>query len=157
MQRAEVRFIVLWYYSLMDLYGNAAFTEGSSGGRTLYTCPVFRLYWERTEGVGDGRTGTGYYGREQGSCMVLARLYLNAGSFIPVLPVAVDTQKGDTAVNNGIICVRRELQSGDWGLFTYQMLFLADNNRWGTVWKHFSDTLWRGYKSWWMNFLVLAI
>ncbi|MCS2415975.1 hypothetical protein [Bacteroides uniformis] len=38
----------LQYYYIMDLYGNAAFTEevSSEFGRTLYTYPVFQLYYE---------------------------------------------------------------------------------------------------------------
>lgn len=137
-KRAEVRFIrALAYWYVMDLFGNAAFTEHVSdepGPR--YTREQFFNYIEKElQEIEDdmGEPGTMKYGRvdKVANWLLRARLYLNA-------QVYTGTARWEDAKTYAKKCI----ESGYYHLCTtgatnpatgevyspYQMLFLADND-----------------------------
>lgn len=146
-QRAEVRFMrCLYYYYLLDLYGNPPFlTEISSANAKqikradLYQWLITELKdidgenTEATEVLADPKTNT--YGRadKAAAWMLLARLYLNAGvynnaSTTPHNPSAEELthakEYADKVLKSGYTLSTTEKN----GYSGYQLLFMGDND-----------------------------
>ena len=146
MRNAEVRFIRAYNYALvMDLYGNAAFTETVSSEKAAgYTRSQFFEYVEKELlECADlmAEPGKTSYGRADrvAAWNLLARIYLNA-------EVYTGTPRWDDAItyagkviNNGYYHLNKtgatNPKTGE--VYTaYQMLFLADNDRNGAQYEN---------------------
>lgn len=108
MQRAEVRFIrALQYYYIMDLYGNAAFTEEvSSELAERYTRTQYFDYIEKElkECEADmAEPGQNTYGRvdKVAAWNLLARLYLNAEVYTGTAQWQNAMDYAEKVINNG--------------------------------------------------------
>ena len=169
MQRAEVRFIrALQYYYIMDLYGNAAFTEEvSSELAERYTRTQYFDYIEKElqECEADmAEPGQNTYGRvdKVAAWNLLARLYLNAEVYTGTAQWQNAMDYAEKVINNGYyhLCTEGATNPVTGEVYSaYQMLFLADNNTNGAQYENIFPILFDGVttKSYGgMNFLVLA-
>ncbi len=162
-RRAEVRFIrALQYYYIMDLYGNAAFTEVVS--------PELAEYYKRNQFFSYiesellacetemAEAGQNTYGRvdKVAAWLLLSRLYLNAEVYNGTAQWDKAMEYAGKVINNGHykLCT-----TGKNGYSAYQLLFLADNNENGAQVEAIFPVLFDGVntKSYGgMNFLVLS-
>lgn len=169
MQRAEVRFIrALQYYYIMDLYGNAAFTEKvSSELAERYTRKQYFDYIEKELmecEIGMAEPGQNTYGRvdKVAAWNLLARLYLNAEVYTGTAQWQNAMNYAEKVINNGYyrLCTKGATNPATGEVYSaYQMLFLADNNTNGAQYENIFPILFDGVttKSYGgMNFLVLA-
>lgn len=145
-RNAEVRFIRAYNYALvMDLYGNAAFTETVSAEMALgYSRSQFFEYVERElKECADlmAEPGKNTYGRADrvAAWNLLARIYLNAEVYTGTPRWDDAMTYAEKVINNGYYHlnttgatnpVTGEKYTG------YQMLFLADNNRNGAQYEN---------------------
>lgn len=168
-QRAEVRFIrALQYYYIMDLYGNAAFTENvSSELAERYTRAQYFDYIEKElkECEADmAEPGQNTYGRvdKVAAWNLLARLYLNAEVYTGTAQWQNAMNYAEKVMDNGYyrLCTTGATNPATGEVYSaYQMLFLADNNTNGAQYENIFPILFDGVttKSYGgMNFLVLA-
>ena len=146
MRNAEVRFIRAYNYALvMDLYGNAAFTEAVSAEMAVgYTRSQFFEYVEKElKECADlmAEPGKNTYGRADrvAAWNLLARIYLNAEVYTSTPRWDDAMTYAEKVINNGYYHlnttgatnpVTGEKYTG------YQMLFLADNNRNGAQYEN---------------------
>ncbi|MDH6313828.1 hypothetical protein M2137_002619 [Parabacteroides sp. PFB2-10] len=169
MQRAEVRFIrALQYYYVMDLYGNAAFTETvSSELAERYTRPQFFDYIEKelteceTEMASPGQNT---YGRvdKVAAWNLLSRLYLNAEVYTGTAQWQKALDYAGKVIDNGYyhLCTTGTTNPVTGEKYSaYQMLFLADNDTNGAQYENIFPVLFDGVttKSYGgTNFLILS-
>ena len=136
-QRAEARFMrALYYYYLMDLYGNPPFvtTVSSEKAKQATRAEVFKFIedelkavlgeTESNEVLMDAKTNT--YGRadKAAAWMLLARIYLNAQVYA-----------GENRFNDAKTYAKKVMDSGyklcnatTGGYSSYQLLFMGDND-----------------------------
>lgn len=167
MRNAEVRFIRAYNYALvMDLYGNAAFTETVSAELAeRYSRSQFFEYIEKElKECADlmAEPGQNSYGRADrvAAWNLLARIYLNAEVYTGTARWDDAMAYADKVINNGyyhlskegaVNPVTGERYSG------YQLLFLADNDRNGAQYENLLVGLTDGEKTKsyeGMNFLI---
>lgn len=172
MQRAEVRFIrALQYYYIMDLYGNAAFTEQvSSENATYYTRQQFYDYVEK-ELIGENGCinqmadpGKNTYGRvdKVAGWNLLSRLYLNAEVYTGTPQWEKAKEYADKIINNGYYHLLTEGKTNPATgevYSAYQLLFLGDNDTNGAQYENifpimFDAITTNSYGG--TNFLILA-
>lgn len=164
MQRAEVRFIrALQYYYIMDLYGNAAFTEEvSSELAERYTRTQYFDYIEKElkECEADmAEPGQNTYGRvdKVAAWNLLARLYLNAEVYTGTAQWQNAMDYAEKVINNGYyhLCTEGATNPVTGEVYSaYQMLFLADNNTNGAQYENIFRYSLTGLlqKLWWDEF-----
>lgn len=169
MQRAEIRFIrAFQYYYIMDLYGNAAFTEKVSSTlaerytRTQYFDYIEKELKECESDMAD--PGQNTYGRvdKVAAWNLLARLYLNAEVYTGKAQWQSAMDYAEKVIDNGYyhLCTKGATNPKTGEVYSaYQMLFLADNNTNGAQYENIFPVLFDGVstKSYGgMNFLILA-
>lgn len=168
-KRAEVRFIrALIYYYVMDLYGNAAFTEHvSTEPGVRYTRSEYFNYIEKELLEIDGdlaAPGSLPYGRvdKVAAWLLLSRLYLNAEVYMGTPQWAKAKEYAEKVINNGYYHLNTKgatnPQTGE-TYSAYQMLFLADNDTNGAQYESIFPVLNDGVKTQShgsMHFLVLS-
>ncbi len=134
---AEVRFIrALNYYYVMDLYGNAAFTEKVSAELAeYYTRQDFYNYVESellaiVDDLAD--SGTNTYGRvdKVAAYLLLSRLYLNAEVYTGTAQWQKALDYAQKVIGDSYYHLNTTGATASTGEYfsPYQMLFLADNN-----------------------------
>ena len=147
---AEVHFLrALYYYYLLDNYGNPSFTETISSDNPIQISSAELYAWivkDLEENMGNmlapsvRKKGQANYGRADQSAawMLLARLHLNAGKYAGqehwneakayaekvINESGRSIWMGDDAVNH---------RSADGMSSAYQMLFMADNDESGAM------------------------
>lgn len=150
-RRAEVRFIRAYnYYTVMDLYGNAAFTEHVGEKGAYYTRDKFFTYVENelTELEKDLKDpGKNTYGRidKAAAWMMLSRLYLNSQVYTGKAQWEKAKEYAEKVLNNGYYKLFENSKTDEVTgkkyaainpttnerYTAYQMLFLADNDQSG--------------------------
>lgn len=137
-RRAEARFLRAYtYYNVMDLYGNATFTETvSSTPGKYYTRKEFFAYVEKEllESAEDMKApGENTYGRvdKVAAWLLLSRLYLNAEVYTGTAQWANAKTYAEKVMKNGYYhLMETSATNPETGEYynPYQMLFLADND-----------------------------
>ncbi|MBE6287436.1 MAG: RagB/SusD family nutrient uptake outer membrane protein [Mediterranea massiliensis] len=169
LRRAEVRFIrALNYYYIMDMYGNAAFTETVSTESPIrYTRSEYFNYIEKElKECADlmAEPGQNTYGRvdKVAAWNLLSRLYLNAEVYTGTPQWQNAQSYAEKVINNGYYKLNTtgatNPKTGE-KYSAYQMLFLADNNENGAEKEIIFPALFDGVatKSYGgMNFLILS-
>ena len=145
-RNAEVRFIRAYNYAqIMDLYGNAAFTESVSADYAVrYTRPEFFEYIEKellecSEEM--AQPGQATYGRADrvAAWNLLSRIYLNAEVYTGKARWDDAMAYADKVINNGYYKLndKSAVNQTTGEVYTpYQMLFLADNDRNGAQYEN---------------------
>ena len=148
-RRAEVRFIRAYnYYTVMDLYGNAAFVEHVGEQGVYYTRDKFFSYVEnelKTCEEDLKAPGENTYGRvdKVAVWMMLSRLYLNAEVYTGKAQWAEAKSYAEKVIKNGYYELCRNTQTDpatgkkyaainpvtNEKFSAYQLLFLADNDQ----------------------------
>lgn len=138
MRRAEVRFIrAMQYFHIMDIFGNAAFTEKVSAELAqYYTRDQFYAYVESELKACEGdlaEPGQNTYGRidKVAAWNLLSRLYLNAEVYTGAPQWELAKQYAEAVINNGHYALwtgnaTNPVTGEEYS--AYQMLFLADND-----------------------------
>lgn len=169
MQRAEIRFIrALNYYYVMDLFGNAAFTEiVTTDAPERYTRSQYFTYVENelkecAEIMAE--PGQNSYGRvdKVAAWNMLARLYLNAEVYTGTAQWQNAMDYATKVINNGYYKLHTtgttNPNTGE-KYSAYQMLFLADNDTNGAQYENifpalFDEEITKSYGG--TNFLILS-
>lgn len=168
-RRAEVRFIRAYaYYTVMDLYGNATFTETvSTTPGQYYTRAQFFSYIEKElleASANMKEAGKNTYGRvdKVAAWLLLSRIYLNAEVYCGEAKYAQARDYADKVINNGHYHLNTtgatNPTTGE-KFNAYQMLFLADNDQNGAQYENIFPVLQHAIntKSYGgVHFLVLA-
>lgn len=169
MREAEVRFIRAYnYYQVMDLYGNAAFTETVSAEKAqYYTRQQFFDYIEselKACAEDMAQPGQNTYGRADrvAAWLLLSRLYLNAETYTGTAKWTEAMEYANKVINNGYYHLNTtgatNASTGE-VYSPYQMLFLSDNNTNGAQYENILVGLFDGVttKSYGgTNFLIQA-
>lgn len=168
-RRAEVRFIRAYnYYNVMDLYGNATFTEHvTTEPGVRYTRSQYFDYIESELKDIDadlGAPGTMKYGRvdKVAAWLMLARLYLNAEVYTGTPKWNEAKSYAEKVINNGYykLCTTGATNPATGEKYSaYQMLFLADNDTNGAQMEDIFPILHDGIRTQsygGMHFLVLS-
>ena len=169
LRRAEVRFIrALTYYNVMDLYGNAAFTEHvTTEPGVRYTRDQYFQFVESELKDIEGKLGapgTMKYGRidKVAAQLLLARLYLNAEVYTGTARWADAKEYAEKVINNGYYHLNTtgatNPKTGE-EYSAYQMLFLADNDTNGAQFEDIFPVMHDGIRTTsygGMHFLVLS-
>lgn len=168
-KRAEVRFIRALIYSyVMDLYGNAAFTEhvslepGVRYTRSEYFDFIVKELLDIEEDL--AAPGTLPYGRvdQVADWLLLSRMYLNAEVYTGTANWQAAKTYAEKVINNGYYHLNENTAvnptTGE-EYTAYQMLFLADNDTNGAQYENIFPILNDGIQTQShgsMHFLVLA-
>ena len=168
-KRAEVRFIRALIYSyVMDLYGNAAFTEhvslepGVRYTRSEYFDFIVKELLDIEEDL--AAPGTLQYGRidRVADWLLLSRMYLNAEVYTGTANWQAAKTYAEKVINNGYYHLNENTAvnptTGE-EYTAYQMLFLADNDTNGAQYENIFPILNDGIQTQShgsMHFLVLA-
>lgn len=153
-RRAEVRFIRAYnYYTVMDLYGNAAFTEVvSNTPGEYYKRADFFKYVEKElleieSDLKDVKAdGDLTYGRVSrcADWLMLSRLYLNAEVYTGEQQWQKAMDYAEKVINNGYYKLNTQgavnPETGE-EYSAYQMLFLADNDKNGAQYENILPVL----------------
>ena len=145
---AEVHFLRdLYYYYLLDNFGNPSYTETVSTDNPIQiqSADLFeKIVTDLEENMGSMMTpsirknGEANYGRADQSAawMLLARLYLNAEKYTGTAQWAKAKEYAEKVINNsgrsiwmGDNASTHKSANGEWS--AYQMLFMADNDETG--------------------------
>ena len=145
---AEVHFLRdLYYYYLLDNFGNPSYTEvvSSDNPIQIQSAELFNKIVTDLETNMDKmlapsvrKTGTANYGRADQSAawMLLARLYLNAEKYTGTAQWAKAKEYAEKVINKsgrsiwmGDNATTHKSANGQWS--AYQMLFMADNDQSG--------------------------
>lgn len=167
--RAEVRFIrALTYYYVMDLFGNAAFTEHvvAEPGQRYTREQYFNYIESELKDIENqlGDAGTKKYGRvdKVAAQLLLARLYLNAEVYTGTARWQEAKDYAGKVINNGyyhLMTTRATNPKTGEEYSPYQMLFLADNDVNGAQYENVYPVLHDGVRTQsygGMHFLVLS-
>ena len=137
-RRAEVRFVrAFTYYQVMDLYGNATFTEHvvAEAGERYTRQQYFDFIEKELKAIENelGAAGTMTYGRvdKVAAQLLLARLYLNAEVYTGTAKWNEAKEYAQKVIDNGYYHLHTtgatNPATGE-KYTAYQMLFLADND-----------------------------
>lgn len=136
-RRAEVRFIrSLAYYYVMDLFGNATFTDKvvNEPGRAYNRAQFFEFVESELLAIKDDLkdAGANTYGRvdKVAALNLLSRLYLNAEIYTGTARWTDAKDYADQVLKNGYyeLCTTGATSSTGEVFTAYQKLFLADND-----------------------------
>lgn len=134
-RRAEVRFMrALYYYYLMDLYGNVPFKTTVAGAAQQVDRTTLSAFLEsELKAIGDGTTGevmkdpkTNTYGRadKAAAWLLLARLYLNSQVYTGVAKWTEARTYADKVLGSAYkLCT-----TPAYGYTPFQLLFMGDND-----------------------------